>query len=60
MAASSESQSQPGPVRYSYPRPAGGASVRIVSTSSSLRPTALSTGWTRTRCCVVTVPAASA
>ncbi|CAM5629819.1 hypothetical protein STENM223S_03819 [Streptomyces tendae] len=62
MRASSSSQSQPVPVRYSQPRPTGGASVRMESNSplESSTDTAVSAGCSRTRCCVVTVPAVSA
>ena len=53
-----DSQSQPVPVRYSQPRPTGGARVRIESNSplDSSTATAVSCGCSRTRCWVVTVP----
>lgn len=60
MRASSPSQSQWSPDSHSHPYPAGGASVRIVSNSPPEIPTASTTGYSRTRCWVVTVPARSA
>ena len=45
------------PVRYSQPRPTGGASVRIVAKPCSPTLTAVSWGWIRTRSWVVVVPA---
>ena len=45
------------PVRYSHPRPTGGASVRIVAKPWSPTLTAVSWGWVRTRSWVVVVPA---
>ena len=54
--ASSASQSQPPPVRYSQPRPTGGARVRIESKTPVVRvdaPCASSSGCSRTRCWVV-------
>lgn len=62
IRASSSSQSQPVPVRYSQPRPTGGAMVRMESNSplDSSTDTAFNCGCSRTRCWVVTVPAVSA
>lgn len=62
MRASSSPQSQPVPVRYSQPRPTGGAMVRMESNSpvDSSTDKAVSCGCSRTRCWVVTVPAVSA
>ncbi len=62
MLASSASQSQPVPRRYSQPRPTGGATVRIVSKPPDVgsTATAVTAGWTRTRSWVVRVPAVSA
>ncbi len=61
-AASSAAQSQPSPVRYSQPRPTGGASERMLSNDPVARstPTAVTTGSRRTRCWTVRVPARSA
>ena len=60
--ASSPSQSQPVPVRYSKPRAAGGASELMVSNPPPSRSTvvAVSDGAVRTRCWSVEVPARSA
>ncbi len=62
MRASSASQSQPSPSRYSQPRPAGGARDLMVSNPASFSSTAVAstTGYTRTRFCVVTVSERSA
>ncbi len=63
ISDSSASQSQPpAPVRYSQPRPTGGARVRMESKSpvDSSTATAVSWGCSRTRCWVVVVPAESA
>ena len=61
-SAISASQSQePGPlVRYSHPRPAGGAMLAIESKVSAPAPIASKPGCTRTRCWVVRVPVRSA
>src|SRR4051794_41875804 len=50
ISASSPRQSQPVPVRYSQPRPTGGASVRMLSNEPGAPSTAsaVNSGWMRT------------
>ena len=61
-SASSASQSQCAPVRYSHPRPTGGAMEAIESKMpvSASSPVASKPGCSRTRCWVVRVPLRSA
>ena len=49
-----------GSVRYSQPRPTGGAMLAIESKVSAPAPIASKLGWIRIRCWVVVVPARSA
>ena len=62
MRVISSSQSQRSPVRYSQPRPTGGAMLSIVSKEPAAGSTAVavSVGSSRIRCWVVVVPAVSA
>ena len=62
MRAISSSKSHPPSVRYSKPRPTGGASEAIVSNAPDAESTvtASSVGISRIRCWVVMVPAVSA